>query len=392
MKKKTLSIALALVLALSMFTVTASAAAVTASAASVTAKPTSSTVLVNGEKIDFDAYHINGNNFFKLRDLAYTLNDTDKQFEVEWDDANKAISLKSRNPYTEVGGEMESKGTGNKKATPTISKILLDDEEVSFTAFHIEGNNYFKLRDIGRAFDFSVEWDAANKIIAIDTSMPYTEETEDVDWKALYLAEMQAALEYAAGFEAGAPNPDHDWNASRYPEELTGFTIADLNFDGIPELIIYGDVASASEMMRIFTITNNEVVIIFIDWGNELTLYRKNSGGNPAYYFESANGENNSLSGSIYITNESTQMDGSFRETSKVADFATPYDDDDPQYVPVWIFNGNEVTESEFNDHMAGLLTGYAEASHAIASMSKRDDTFDAGGLEAFLDSYIPES
>jgi hypothetical protein len=40
------------------------------------ASPTSSTVLVNGKNVAFDAYNINGNNYFKLRDLAYTLNGT----------------------------------------------------------------------------------------------------------------------------------------------------------------------------------------------------------------------------------------------------------------------------------------------------------------------------
>ena len=48
----------------------------------LTAKPTASTVLVNGENVAFDAYNINDNNYFKLRDLAYILSGTEKQFEV----------------------------------------------------------------------------------------------------------------------------------------------------------------------------------------------------------------------------------------------------------------------------------------------------------------------
>ena len=45
-----------------------------------------------GEKKAFDAYNIEGSNYFKLRDLAYVLNGTDKQFEVGWDAAANAIS------------------------------------------------------------------------------------------------------------------------------------------------------------------------------------------------------------------------------------------------------------------------------------------------------------
>jgi hypothetical protein len=71
-----------------------------------TANPTASTVLVDGRNVAFDAYNIADNNYFKLRDLAYTLNGTAKQFEVGWDGANNAISLTSGQPYTVAGGEM----------------------------------------------------------------------------------------------------------------------------------------------------------------------------------------------------------------------------------------------------------------------------------------------
>jgi hypothetical protein len=140
------------------------------------AKPTASTILVNGENVAFDAYNISGNNHFKLRDLAYILNGTEKQFEVGYDTATKAITLTSGAAYTEAGGEMEGKGAGDKTPTATTSKITLDGADVSFTAYNIDGNNYFKLRDIGAAFDFGVDWDGAKNTIIIDTSKGYTPE------------------------------------------------------------------------------------------------------------------------------------------------------------------------------------------------------------------------
>jgi hypothetical protein len=36
--------------------------------------------------------------------------------------------------------------------------------------------NYFKLRDVGRVFDFGVAWDGAQNTIAIDTSESYTDD------------------------------------------------------------------------------------------------------------------------------------------------------------------------------------------------------------------------
>ena len=170
MLKKIASIALALILILGIFSFSALAAP-------LIAKPTASTVLVDGKNVAFDAYNINNNNYFKLRDLAYVLNGTVKQFEIGWDSANNSISLTSAQPYTPDGGEMASKGSGNKTPIPTTSKIFLDGLEVQFTAYKIEGNNYFKLRDIGQAFNFGVDWDGARNTIVIDTSKEYTPET-----------------------------------------------------------------------------------------------------------------------------------------------------------------------------------------------------------------------
>jgi hypothetical protein len=88
---------------------------------------------------------------------------------VGWDAAANAISLTSGKADTPVGGEMEGKGAGSQTAAPTASKITLDGAEVSFTAYNIGGNNYFKLRDLGAALNFGVTWDGAANTIVIDT-------------------------------------------------------------------------------------------------------------------------------------------------------------------------------------------------------------------------------
>lgn len=50
-------------------------------AETITAKPTSSTVLINGKSFSFEAYNINGSNYFKLRDIAKALNDTENSLK-----------------------------------------------------------------------------------------------------------------------------------------------------------------------------------------------------------------------------------------------------------------------------------------------------------------------
>lgn len=137
------------------------------------ATPTSGKVLVNGKTVSFDAYTINGNNYFKLRDLAKAVNGTEKQFDVTWDGTKKTINLVSGKAYTAVGGEM-TLGDGKAK-TPVVntSEILKDGALAPLGAYTINGNNYFKLRDIAQAFNIGVTWDPATKTIGIDTTIDY---------------------------------------------------------------------------------------------------------------------------------------------------------------------------------------------------------------------------
>lgn len=140
------------------------------------AQPTSSSVIINGKRVGFEAYNINGYNYFKLRDIAMALNGTGKQFEVKFDGSKNAILITTGSKYTAVGGELKVSGSKSEKpAVPTPSKVYINGKEVQFTAYNIDGYNYFKLRDIGKALNFGVFWDGANNTIRIDTTKVYTE-------------------------------------------------------------------------------------------------------------------------------------------------------------------------------------------------------------------------
>ncbi len=142
----------------------------------IVANPNKSTVLVNGEKIAFDSYNIDGYNYFKLRDLAQAVNGTNKNFEVTWDGKRNAIFLYSNRPYTPVGNELKtSDRLTSKTVNPTTSLIYVDGKVVTLTAYNIDGSNYFKLRDIAKLFDIGVTWNGNTKTIEINTYMPYVE-------------------------------------------------------------------------------------------------------------------------------------------------------------------------------------------------------------------------
>lgn len=140
----------------------------------IDAVPTAATVIVNGTAVSFDAFNIGGNNYFKLRDLAYTLDGTQKQFEILWSDDKDEIALTSGSAYTAAGNEMASKGSEGKTAVSSSISIYLDDNRVYFAAYSIDGNTYLKLRDIGEALDFKVSWDSETSTIIIDTAKGYT--------------------------------------------------------------------------------------------------------------------------------------------------------------------------------------------------------------------------
>lgn len=161
LKKRLICILLAIVSA------TALSSAGVSAATAVQAKPTSSSVILNGTKVSFEAYNIDNNNYFKLRDLAKALSGGTKQFEVTWDASNDTVNILTNHAYTPVGGELALSGSNAiKSAAVSNSKVTVDGMETSLTAYRIDGNNYFKLRDIGKAIDFEVAYDeAANAVI-----------------------------------------------------------------------------------------------------------------------------------------------------------------------------------------------------------------------------------
>ena len=189
------AIALALIVAAGL----PATATATASAAVPAAMPSSATVLVDGKNTTFDAYSIGGNNYFKLRDIAYVLNGSAKQFAVGWDSANNAISLSSGKRYTEVGGEMTGKGADTITPNPTSSRIYLNNKEVTLTAYNIDGNNYFKLRDIGKTLNFGIDWNAEKRTIAIDTNSRYYDETGNTSYSDSYFGAAQGSLKRLEG-------------------------------------------------------------------------------------------------------------------------------------------------------------------------------------------------
>lgn len=134
---------------------------------------------VNGNTVDCEKYNIDGNNYFKLRDVALLLNGTASQFSVAWSEEARAISVVTGASYIPDGSELDLSG-GDKSDTAVVSsQTLIIDGEVrsDLKAFNIGGNNFFKLRDLGDALNFEVDYEQTSNT-AIVESIPAPRLTE----------------------------------------------------------------------------------------------------------------------------------------------------------------------------------------------------------------------
>ena len=139
--------------------------------AAPSAAPSRQILIVDGKEVDAEAYAIGGYNYFKLRDIAMLLSGTEVQFDVAADDDSHTILAETGKTYTPVGGEL-AEGADN-SATCAVSdwKLSVDGTTVEASVYALGGNNYFKLRDLGTALGFGVDYDA-EKDAAVITSTP----------------------------------------------------------------------------------------------------------------------------------------------------------------------------------------------------------------------------
>ena len=147
---------------------------VTAQAAAV---PSAQSFQVDGKTVRTEVYNINGNNYFKLRDIAMLLKDTQSGFSVDYDAGSRMISVSSGSDYSPVGGELQ---TGEDRSSSCVSspqKLLVNGKETNVAAYNIGGNNFFKLRDLGNLLSFYVGYreDIKTAVVMSSCSIRHTD-------------------------------------------------------------------------------------------------------------------------------------------------------------------------------------------------------------------------
>lgn len=124
-------------------------------------------VTLDGEAVAIQAYNIGGSNYFKLRDVAMMLTGTGSQFSVGYDAG--AVTAKSGEPYTPIGGELTAGEDMSAKCVVSRQSVTVDGARPDASVYNIGGSNYFKLRDLGEALGFDVGYDAATGTVLVTT-------------------------------------------------------------------------------------------------------------------------------------------------------------------------------------------------------------------------------
>ena len=175
-------------------------------ASAVAAVPTrdkGQAVYVNDARVYPTGYNIADNNYFKLRDIGTLVG-----FGVEWNGETQTVEISTTRTTPSTEGISDTAASGA-VAKVSDQRITVDGVQVNMTAYQIDGNNYVKLRDIGKQVNFGVGYDNATASVRIDTDAPYTESTTSASGSAITkwnntMAEFNQAM------------IDCDWDKSKY--------------------------------------------------------------------------------------------------------------------------------------------------------------------------------
>ncbi|MDR3766688.1 MAG: N-acetylmuramoyl-L-alanine amidase [Butyricicoccus sp.] len=193
---------------------------VTALAANKTALANTMAILLDGQAVRPQGYVIGGYTYFKLRDIAYLMQNKSCKFSVGYDAASRSISIKTQAAYTPDGSEMKSNASGNKSAVSSTMTVLVNGSKKSLDAYNIDGYTYYKLRDLGTALGFSVGFVDSSRQITI-TTQQQTEPEPEFDTDAHLDGKLTILLDPGhGGTDPGASSPDGQYNENHLNLEV----------------------------------------------------------------------------------------------------------------------------------------------------------------------------
>ena len=249
--------------------------------AAVPTRDKGQTVYVDNTRVYPTGYNIADNNYFKLRDIGTLVG-----FGVEWNGETQTVEISTARTTPSTEGISDTAASG---AVAKISdqRITVDGVQVNMTAYQIDGNNYVKLRDIGKQVNFGVGYDNATASVRIDTDAPYTESTTSVSGSAITKWNKTMAEFNQAMIKCNWDKSKYLTTAKQYAPVITGKS------NGTVEDVIAALDAMKGAPVDAVSFDDNPVNMF---WANEL---RKALGEDIS---DTGNAENNS-SGETVDTN-----------------------------------------------------------------------------------------
>ncbi len=131
-------------------------------------------LMADGQSIRCEKYNIDGSNYFKLRDMAMLLRGTPAAFSISFDTESKAVYVEKGGEYEPVGTELITGEDRSDSCVPRVWTLFVDGKKVEVSTFNIGGSNFYKLRDMGSAVGFAVDYNAESNTSFIYSDLLHT--------------------------------------------------------------------------------------------------------------------------------------------------------------------------------------------------------------------------
>jgi|GEM_PF-3321556 len=126
-------------------------------------------VALDGKVVEIAHYNVDGNNYFKLRDLACILNGSAWQYNVGYDSASRTVTITTAQGYTPLDTDMVVGEDASDTCVLSNQQVLVNGKAVSILAYNIGGDNYVQLRDLAAYVGYGVDYDSSTRTVLITT-------------------------------------------------------------------------------------------------------------------------------------------------------------------------------------------------------------------------------
>lgn len=124
---------------------------------------------LNGKEIDLKAYTIHGTNYVRIRDMAYYLRNTKSRFDFAYNEELKRMEAFRDKPHREKRLAKLPVPSSTLKVPKVKTEIFVDGKPYRLDSYEINGDSFYKIRDLSILFHFDLRWNNKKKMIEIDT-------------------------------------------------------------------------------------------------------------------------------------------------------------------------------------------------------------------------------